>query len=128
MADQFARSVAGYAFGAQCMTNLNDGESRGGPGQQHVNRHRRTAIFLESVAKACAKSAECAHVASGLSTHSAGERDLCHPRCKIAQKAMLFLLWCALDNIVLRPESRQHRRNLADRMLQIVVHRKDDSV
>ena len=41
---------------------------------------------------------------------------------------MLFLLRRAVDDIVLRLESREHRRDLADGMLQIVVHRKDNAV
>ena len=41
---------------------------------------------------------------------------------------MLFLLRRTVDDIVLRFQRRQHWRNLADRMLQIVVHREDNAM
>src|ERR1700727_748498 len=110
------------------MANLDGGKARGCPSEKHVDRYRWTAVLPEALAQPSTENTKGTHVTGGLSAHGAGECRFGHARGEIAKKSMVFLLRRAVDDIVLWLQRRQHWCDLADRMLQIVVHCKDDLV
>jgi hypothetical protein len=94
--------------------------------ETNVDRDVRAAIVAETFSQTRPERPERADVARGFRPHRAGQRNLGQAGGDVSQEPLLLGLRRPIDGVIVGRERRQHWRNFADRILQVVVHRHND--
>jgi hypothetical protein len=126
--DQLADGVVRFACEPRRVLHRDAGEVLRRPGQQHVDRNVRTAVILEGSAQPRRECAERADLSGRFRAHRALQRELGETGSEIAPQAVLRFVRSTVGDFVTRGERLEQQGDLADRMLQIVVHGDDDVV
>src|SRR5437762_3118015 len=110
------------------MLHSHDAETRGRPGEQHIDADERCVVSSEPIPQVRSECTKGADVSGAGGAHGDTESDFGDTRCEVSKQAVLLRPWNTVDNVVPGFQCIEKAGYFLWRVLEIVVDGEDGFV